>query len=98
MSLINQSPKPVPLSPPSGHLCVSALFQYHQNENMAMRTCNPLMEVMMVITIFTLYTKGSEFLITWSKETVWEQILYHEATLVTGDILLMPSFLLFRHP
>lgn len=90
MALINQSPKPVPLSPPSGHLSVSALFQYHQNENMAMRTCNPVIEVIMVITIFMIYTKGHGFLITWLKETVWEHILYHEATVVNGDILLMP--------
>lgn len=52
----------------------------------------------MVIAIFTIYTKGHKFLITWLKETVWEQILYHGAIAVSGIILLVPSFLLFRHP
>lgn len=62
-----------------------------------MRTCNPLIEVIVVIMIFTIYTKGHEFLITWLEETVWEQMLYHEAIVVNKDIQLMPSFLLFRH-
>lgn len=57
---------------------------------MAVRTCSPLIEVIVVIAIFTIYTKEHEFLITWLKETVWEQMLYHEAIVVNKDILLMP--------
>lgn len=57
---------------------------------MAVRTCSPLIEVIVVIAIFTIYTKDHEFLITWLKETVWEQMLYHEAIVVNKDILLMP--------
>lgn len=60
---------------------------------MALWTCNPLIEVIMVIAIFTIYTKGHKFLISWLKETVWKQILYHEAIAVSGDILLLPFFL-----
>lgn len=75
----------------------AALFQYHQNKNMALWACSPLTEVIMVTAIFAIYTKGHEFLIIWLKEIVCGQILYHEAIAIGRDTLLMPCFLLFKH-